>query len=68
MKRSRFTEQQVIGVLREQQAGLKTADVCRKHGISADKGDPASKVWEEAWRKRKRPLHCRRMPSVPLNE
>ena len=34
MKRSRFTEEQVIGILKEQEAGAKTADVCRKHGIS----------------------------------
>lgn len=34
MKRSRFTEEQIIGILREHQAGAKTADLCRRHGIS----------------------------------
>ena len=34
MKRSRFSEEQIIGVLREQEAGLQVAEVCRKHGIS----------------------------------
>jgi putative transposase len=34
MKRSRFSEEQIIGILREQEAGAATADVCRKHGIS----------------------------------
>lgn len=34
MKPSRFMEEQIIGILREQEAGARTADVCRKHGIS----------------------------------
>lgn len=35
MKHSRFTdEQQIIGILKEQESGMRTADVCRKHGIS----------------------------------
>ena len=34
MKRSRFTEEQIIAILREQETGGATADVCRKHGIS----------------------------------
>lgn len=35
MKRSRFNEEQIIGILREQEAGAATADVCRRHGISS---------------------------------
>jgi len=34
MRRSRSTENQIIGVLREHEAGVKTAELCRKHGIS----------------------------------
>lgn len=34
MKRSRFMEEQIISILREQEAGGKTAEVCRRHGIS----------------------------------
>ncbi|CAA0112580.1 IS3 family transposase ISMamg1 [Starkeya nomas] len=35
MRGSRFTEEQIIGMLKEQKAGAKTADVCRRHGISS---------------------------------
>ena len=34
MKRSRFTEEQIIGILKEHQAGLSASELCRKHGIS----------------------------------
>lgn len=42
MKRKRFTEEQIIGVLREQEAGAKVADLCRRHGIS----DATSYNWK----------------------
>lgn len=35
MKRSRFSEEQIIAVLKEQEAGMATADVCRRHGIGS---------------------------------
>lgn len=34
MKKARFTQDQIIGILKEHQAGATAADVCRKHGIS----------------------------------
>jgi putative transposase len=35
MKRSRFSEEQIIAILKEQEAGMATVDVCRRHGISS---------------------------------
>jgi putative transposase len=35
MKKSRFSEEQIVAILKEQESGVKTADVCRRHGISS---------------------------------
>jgi putative transposase len=35
MKKSGYTEEQIIGILKRRKAGVKTADLCREHGISA---------------------------------
>jgi putative transposase len=35
MKRARFPEEQIIGILREQEAGITVMDLCRKHGVSS---------------------------------
>lgn len=34
MRKSRFTETQIIGMIKEQEAGMPTAEVCRRHGLS----------------------------------
>ena len=47
MRRSRFSEEQIITILREQEAGAKTVEVCRKHGIS----DATFYKWKsQVWR------------------
>ena len=35
MKRTRFTEEQIIAILREQEAGVQVAELCRRHGVSS---------------------------------
>ena len=35
MNRSKFTEEQIVGILQEQAAGAKTAELCRRHGVSS---------------------------------
>ncbi len=52
MRKSRFKEEQIIGILKESEAGVPTAELCRKHGIAAqtlcrterDKGGAAREV------------------------
>ena len=45
MKRSRFTQEQIIGVLKEHQAGASASELCRKHGIS----DAAFYTWRSKY-------------------
>jgi putative transposase len=45
MKRSRFQQEQIIGILKEHQAGMSAADLCRKHGIS----DATFYIWRKKY-------------------
>jgi hypothetical protein len=45
MKRSGFTDEQIIAIVKEQEAGAKTADVCRRHGLWMLLGSPFALVW-----------------------
>ncbi len=45
MKKTEFTEAQIIGILREQESGLKVSDICRKHGI----GDGTFYNWKSKY-------------------
>ena len=49
MKRSRFSEEQNIGILREQKAGAATADVCRKHGKQCHLLQVEGQVRRDGW-------------------
>jgi transposase-like protein len=44
MRKSRFTEAQIIGMTKEQEAGMATAEVCRKHGLNPSL-HPTSVAW-----------------------
>ena len=46
MRKSRFSEEQIIGILKEHQAGVPVADLCRKHGIS----DATLYMWRSKYR------------------
>lgn len=52
MKRSRFSEVQIIGVLKEHEAGVSVADLCRKHGVSDAKAPPICSTVNFAGRER----------------
>ena len=50
MRKSRFTEAQIIGMIKEQEAGLPTAEVCRKHGLSQGRFYKYKSKYGAAWK------------------
>ena len=49
MRKSRFTEAQIIGMIKEQEAGMPTAEICRKHGLSQGRStnsNPNTAAWK----------------------
>jgi hypothetical protein len=54
MKGSRFSEEEIIGVLREQEAGAKNQQVCRRHGISEATFYINGRLSTAGWRSRTR--------------
>ena len=59
MRQSRFTEAQIIGMIKEQEAGQPTADVCRKHGLS-----PGTFYWAR-FTSTHRSMAAWRFPTLP---
>ena len=45
MKRPKFSEEQIIGVLKEHEAGAKAADLCRKHGTARRRSQLEDPLW-----------------------
>jgi putative transposase len=54
MKRKQFTDEQIIPVAKESEAGAKTLDVCRKHGVTEHTLAMAKQVWRDAISEAKR--------------
>ncbi len=56
MRKSKFTETQIVGMLREHGAGKKAADLCREHGVSQPR------IWRE------RPRSCSHHPHERMSQ